>query len=123
MRSKPMKPLRVLVVEDDPMIAELLAEVLEGMGHEVCAIDATEAEAVASAARCGPDMMIVDVWLRDGTGVAAVERIRLTGTVPHVFVSADFSRVSGIRPDAITLQKPFREAGLALAMQSALAAA
>jgi len=123
MRIEPIKRLRVLIVEDEPLIGMLLAEVLEGMGHEVCSIDTTEADAVASAARCGPDMMIVDVWLRDGTGVAAVEQIRLTGFVPHVFVSADFSRVLGLRPDAVTLQKPFREAGLALAMQNALAAA
>jgi two-component system, response regulator PdtaR len=122
MKSDPAKSLRVLIVEDDPQIGMLLAEVLEGMGHEVCSIDATEADAVASALRCGPDMMIVDVWLRDGTGVAAVERICLTGIVPHVFVSADFSRAKGIRPDAVRLQKPFREAGLALAMQSALTA-
>ena len=38
-----MKALRVMVVEDDGMIAMLLAEVLTGMGHDVCAIEATEA--------------------------------------------------------------------------------
>ena len=49
-----MKVLRILVVEDDALIGMLLAEVLVGMGHEVCAIEANEADAVAAAARCRP---------------------------------------------------------------------
>ena len=41
--SKLMKALRVLVVEDDALIAMLLTEMLAGMGHNVCATPATEA--------------------------------------------------------------------------------
>ena len=41
-----MKALRVLVIEDDALIAMLLSELLAGMGHDVCATAATEAEAV-----------------------------------------------------------------------------
>ena len=52
-----MKALRVLVVEDDAMIAMLLADMFAGMGHDVCAIEATEAGAVAAAVQmqAGPD--------------------------------------------------------------------
>ena len=121
--AKPLKTLNVLIVEDDMMIGLLLAEVLEGMDHDVCAIEATEADAVSAAHRCRPDLMIVDVWLGDGNGVSAVEEIRRTQLVPHLFVSADMSKVRGLRPDAVTLQKPFREADLAQAMRRALAAA
>ena len=49
-----MKALRVLVIEDDALIAMLLAELLAGMGHDVCATAATEAEAVIAAARSKP---------------------------------------------------------------------
>ena len=52
--GKAMAALRVLVVEDDAIIGALLAEMLEGMGHDVCAVEATEADAVTAAARCGP---------------------------------------------------------------------
>jgi CheY-like chemotaxis protein len=45
-----MVPLRILIVDDDALIAMFLAELLEGMGHRVCASVATEAEAVAIAA-------------------------------------------------------------------------
>ena len=115
--------MRVLVVEDDAIIGTLLAEMLAGMGHDVCAIEATEADAVSAAARCKPDLMIVDVSLGAGSGVAAVETIYLTGPIPHVFVSGDVSRVRALRPDSIFMQKPYRETDLVRAIQRALDAA
>lgn len=115
--------LRVLLVEDEAIIAMLLAEVLGGMGYEVCAIEATEADAVAAAVRCRPDLMIVDARLGAGSGVSAVETILRAGPVPHVFVSGDSSSVHALRPDAVVMQKPFREADLARAIQRALDAA
>jgi DNA-binding response OmpR family regulator len=115
-----MKALRVLVVEDEAVISGLLAEVLEAMGHDICGIETTESDAVAAAARCYPDMMIVDVWLGDGNGVNAVEEIRRTRPVPHVFVTGDISRVPALRQGAVIIQKPYREPDLARAMQCAL---
>jgi CheY-like chemotaxis protein len=61
-----MKALRVLVIEDDALIALLLSELLAGMGHDVCATAATEAEAVRAATRYRPDLMIVDAGLGRG---------------------------------------------------------
>jgi DNA-binding response OmpR family regulator len=117
-----MKSLSVLVVEDDFMIGMLLAEMLEGMGHTVCAIDATAADAVASAARCRPDLMIVDAALGDESGVSAVEKICRTGSVPHLFVSGDISGVKALRPTAVVVQKPFHESDLTSGIQRALEA-
>ena len=58
-----MKMLRVLVVEDDTITGMLLGELLTSMGHDVCAIESTQANAVTAAARCRPDLMIVEcVW-------------------------------------------------------------
>lgn len=118
-----MSALRILVVEDEPLVGELLAEVLETMGHEVCGVESTEAGAVASAARCKPDLMIVDAWLRDGSGVSAMEKICDAGFIPHFFVSGDISRVTASRRGAIAVQKPFHESDLACAIQRALEAA
>ncbi len=115
-----MKALRILVIEDDAMIGMLLAEMLAAMGHDVCAIESTEAGAVATAARCGPDLMIVDLRLHDGSGISAVDEILRTGPVPHVFVSG--AEVQP-RPGAVVLRKPFRKSDLVLAMQRALGAA
>src|SRR5438067_11012880 len=89
--SKLMKALRVLVVEDDPLIAMLLTELLAGMGHDVCATAATENDAVIAAAHYGPDLMIVDAGLGRGSGVSAVEEIRRcrAGPLALVFISGD----------------------------------
>lgn len=117
-----MQTLRVLVVEDDGLIAMLLAELLTGMGHEVCATAATEAEAVSAAARCRPDLMIVDAGLGHGSGVAAVEQILRAGPIAHMFISGDAGRVKTRKPDAVVVRKPFRQAELVRAIDIALAA-
>ena len=117
-----MTALRVLVVEDEAIIAMLFADVLVAMGHEVCAIEATEAGAVAAAVRCRPDLMIVDAHLRDGSGISAVAAILRAGFVPHVFVSGDPLRDQPLARGAVVLQKPFRDSELVRAIERALGA-
>lgn len=116
-------PLRILVVEDDALIGMLLADMLEVMGHQVCAIEATETGAVAAAAQWAPDLMIVDVNLHEGNGISAVDQILVKGFVPHVFVTGDLRGVTKIRPAAVVIAKPFTEAmlenAIALARKSA----
>ena len=118
-----MKALRVLVIEDDALIALLLSELLASMGHDVCATAATEAEAVSAATRYDPDLMIVDARLGRGSGVSAIEEILRAGPIAHVFVSGDAESVRRRKPDAIVVRKPFRETELARAIDMALAAA
>jgi CheY-like chemotaxis protein len=115
-----LKALRVLVVEDNAIIGMLYADLLEEMGHTVCAIEATENGAIAAAVLYKPDIMIVDAALGEGTGVSAVDAILRAGFIPHVFVSGDAASVQEVRPAAIVLQKPFRDPDLARAIQSAL---
>ena len=116
-----MKALRVMIVEDEAVIAMLLDEVLTAMGHDVCARETTEAGAVAAAVRCRPDLMIVDAGLGQGSGVAAVEKILRAGFVPHVFVTGRELDDEAFAPHAVVLQKPFQEAGLVQAIERALA--
>jgi CheY-like chemotaxis protein len=101
-----------MVVEDDGMLAALLGEVLEGMGHAVCASEASESGAVAAAIRCKPDLMVVDVRLGEGSGVSAVDRIELNGPIPHIFVTGDIVGLKALRPGAEALEKPFRDSDL-----------
>jgi CheY-like chemotaxis protein len=117
-----MKALRVLVIEDDALIAILLAELLASMGHDVCATAATAAEAVNAATRYDPDLMIVDAGLGRGSGVSAVEEILRAGPLAHVFVTGDAEGVRVRKPDAVIVRKPFREAALARAIDAALTA-
>ena len=117
-----MKVLRILVVEDDALIAMLLADMFAGMGHDVCAIETTKAGAVAAAIQCRPDLMIVDARLGDESGISAIDEILRTGFVPHVFISGDISTVRALKPDAVAIQKPFDESDLVRAIQRALGA-
>src|ERR1700730_9660373 len=113
-----MRSLRVLIIEDDFLISMLWTELLAGMGHAVCATAATEGEAVAAAHRHRPDLIIADSQLRDGTGMAAVEKIIVTAAIPHMFMSGDAARVTARYPAAIVIQKPFRLLALDKAIES-----
>jgi DNA-binding NtrC family response regulator len=113
--------LRVLIVEDEAMIAMLLGEVLSEMGHEVCATAATEDTAVAAAFRHKPDLMIVDEWLRQGSGISAMAEINRSGYIPHIFVTGDPFISQSLRPGTIAIQKPFTISDLMKAVRSALA--
>ena len=115
----PAECLRILVVEDDFLIGMLLADMLEMMGHEVCATEATEAGAVAAAAKWFPTMIIIDAQLREGSGISAVDRILRERVVPCVFVTGDIRAVLQLRPEAIVVEKPFTENSLISAMKRA----
>jgi CheY-like chemotaxis protein len=114
--------LRILIVEDNAIIAMLLETTLADMGHEVCAIEGTETGAVAAAARLRPDLLIVDAGLSEGNGISAVDRILRGGFVPHVFVSGHDLRPETLNPRAVRLSKPYDARDLHAAIQSALAA-
>ena len=58
--------LKVLIAEDDLMIADMVEETLVGHGYEVCGIARTVAEAVALGLRHRPDLAIIDLRLADG---------------------------------------------------------
>ncbi len=115
-----MTKLRVLIIEDEPIIAMLLAEVLTEQGYDVADIASTEEEAIRAAARHRPDIMIVDARLRQGSGLSAVSEIIAQGFIPHVFMSGDRLTKAVLGPEAIMLQKPFQEADLLRAIAQAL---
>lgn len=101
------------------MVALLLADLLEGMGHEVCASVDTAMETVIAAAAFKPDLIITDGNLRESSGVAAIREILSTGSVPHIFVTGDPYRL-GTNPGAIVVQKPFTSQTLTNAIARAV---
>lgn len=114
--------LRIVIVEDDALIAMDLAELLIAMGHDVRAIARTEAEAVAAAMRCEPDIMIVDGNLDEGSGVSAMRQILTRGFVPHLYVTGDPHEILLLAPDAVVVAKPFNMHALANGLAKALRA-
>lgn len=112
--------LRILIVEDDFMIGIHLTEMLEDIGYEVCSVVSTETEAIAAADLWMPDLLIADAWLRDGSGISAVETICRSRQVPHIFVSGDPHSVKAVLPGAVVVEKPFRPEVLLRAIEGVL---
>lgn len=108
-----------MIIEDEELIATLLAEVLESLGYTVSAIAATEAQAVNAATCNRPDLMIVDVYLGEGSGISAVAEITKSVFVPHVFMTGDRRHIEASTSGAIVLQKPFGIDALKLAIARA----
>ena len=115
-----MRQLRILIVEDEAIIAFLLGETLRGMGYDVCATEGTEAGAIAAARRCKPDLMIIDEHLGGGSGLAVVKEVFRSGPLPHVFVSGDAMRIRRVMPGAVVMEKPYRETDLARSIERAM---
>ena len=120
MISASMKPVRILIAEDDAMIAMFLEELLETMGYEVCAVVSDQSEVIAAAAQHAPNLMIVDEGLREGSGIAAVVEILKTGFIPHIISTGNDRQVLRHIPDAIVLQKPYTGQALNQAIERAL---
>ena len=66
--------MRVLIVEDDVIIAMHLAMLVTDFGHEVCASVRTSTEAIARAIALTPDLALVDIRLAGGKGGVDVAR-------------------------------------------------
>ena len=119
-RSGEPRPLQVMIVEDDAIIASLFADIIGDLGHSVCAIESTEAGAVSAAERYRPGLIIIDAGLGTGSGVRAMERVLRERFVPHVFVSGDDLTRRSLHNRAAVVQKPFLEADLLRAIDRAL---
>lgn len=117
---KPAVGLRVLIIEDEGMIAELYAEVLAALGHDPCAIARSEDEAVTAARACRPDLMLVDQNLAGGTGLGAVRRILRMNPVPYILISGERFGEQKAPGAPAYLQKPFNEQQLVGAIAQAL---
>jgi two-component system OmpR family response regulator len=79
---------RLLVVEDDPNILELLAASLRFAGFDV-ATASTGSEGVTAALRARPDLVVLDVMLPDLDGFEVIKLMRAEGArVPVVFLTA-----------------------------------
>ncbi len=101
----------VLIIEDEPMIAIDLADLVTGLGHTVCDTARTHKEAVAAFRKHQPGLVLADIQLADGSsGLDAVNEILGSFDVPVIFITAYPERLlTGSRPEPTFLvNKPFR---------------
>ncbi|MGB3828352.1 MAG: response regulator transcription factor [Ornithinimicrobium sp.] len=104
-------PLRILVVDDEPMLSELLQMALRYEGWQV-RVAATGGDALTLARTFDPDAVVLDVMLPDIDGLQVLQRLRANGAdVPVLFLTAKDAvedRIAGLTAggdDYVT--KPF----------------
>ena len=113
----------VLIIEDEPLIAGHLEEIVRQAGHRVVANAVTAAEARAQFDLHRPTLVLSDIQLADGSsGIDAVEDILRIGPVPVIFITAFPEKLlTGERPEpAFLITKPFREETVRTTISQAL---
>ncbi len=121
-----LRGARVLVVEDDGVLALDLAETLDDLGYTVAGTATRGEEAIDLARRLHPHLILMDVGLAgDIDGIAAAEAIRDEHDVPVVFLTAHadddtLNRATRSEPSAY-LVKPFKPPDLRCVIEIALA--
>jgi DNA-binding NtrC family response regulator len=121
----PAKSARILVVEDEAVVALDVEDRLRRLGHEVVGTADSSTSALALAAEVRPDLVLMDIALRDGgDGIAAAERLRAELAVPVVFVTAfadaeTLERAKRVSPHGYIV-KPFDERDLRATIEIAL---
>jgi CheY-like chemotaxis protein len=102
---------RIMIIEDEPLIAMDIESLVTDLGHEVVGIAATRKEAVDLGQKQRPGMILADIQLADGSsGIDAVNEILGVLDVPVVFITAYPERLlTGERPEpAFLITKPFK---------------
>ena len=112
---------KILVVEDEPLIAMMLEDFLESLGHDVSATCDSVAEALVHANKGGFDLAILDVNLKGEHVWPVAERLR-EKNIP--FVIATGGHVDPPPPefnDAPVIEKPYTVDRVTPAIEAAIA--
>lgn len=120
-----MKKLRILVVEDERIVALDMEMFLTDMGHEITGVAATAEEAIRKAEETVPDVLLMDIML-DGEmdGIEAAEVIRRRFSIPVIYVTAHADKETRERAESTKplayLIKPVRAFELCMALDHTL---
>lgn len=118
-----IKP-KILISEDEVIIAEDLAACLEDLGYQTCAIDSGE-NTLEMIRSMQPDLVLLDVNLKgEADGIEIGSRIREEFDIPFIYLTAyadkaTLDRAKKTEPDGF-LAKPFDEKNLRSAIELAL---
>jgi CheY-like chemotaxis protein len=108
--AQQIHPADILIIEDEPVTAGLLKELVLSSGHHVTGIARTHREALALAHKKRPDLILSDIQLADGSsGVEAVDEILGELEVPVIFITGHPEMMlTGKKPEpAFLIPKPF----------------
>ncbi len=115
---------RVMVIEDEAIIAMDISAIVREMGHRVTGVARTRSEAVRLASETKPDLVLADIQLADNSsGIDAVNDIlREFEDLPVIFITAFPERLlTGARPEpAFLITKPYSEEQVRSAVSQAM---
>ena len=120
-----MKGRRILVVDDERIVAEDISECLQSMGCEVVAMAISGLQAVEMARTHRPDLIMMDITLQgEMDGIEAATRIRAELGISCVFLTAYsdpafLNRAKQVQPAGYVV-KPFDESGIRAAVEIGL---
>lgn len=120
-----MAGAKMLIVEDDPIVASDIKYKLIDSGYEVCATAVSGEEAIAAAEKYRPAAVLMDIILEGKMdGIQAADEIRKSLAIPVVFLTAHSDRAT-VQRAKLTLPygyvlKPIREVELNIALEMAL---
>ena len=112
----------VLIVEDEPIVAQHQQAILAEAGYQVLGIAADAEAALAIAQETAPDIAVIDVGLRDHIdGITVGRELKRLYSTALVFVTGQLDRAVRERNelDAVFLGKPFQESEILAAIQEA----
>lgn len=117
---------RILIVEDEALVAMAAADVLEACGYEIVGTAISHDEALACSVAAVPDLVLMDIRLKGTTdGIETARMLRTSYGCRIVLVTGQSDRTTRARASALEpegyLTKPFTPAQLADAVAQALA--
>jgi CheY-like chemotaxis protein len=121
------KPLTILIVEDEALVAASIADMLEEMGFAVTGIAASGLEAIALVADRKPRLALIDIHLAGSVdGIELAGQLREEFGIPAIFLSGAMGpeiavRAQEVRPLGM-MQKPFRPSEIFNAIERAMGA-
>jgi CheY-like chemotaxis protein len=125
MRALRQKPMRVLIIEDEPVVACELSLIVTRLGLSVAGLAKSKAEALFIANQAKPSLILADYQLAGETGLDAVRAIREKMDAGVIYVTAHPDVVVSLRDEAsdIVIAKPFTVGSIERAVQTHIMAA
>ncbi|HEX6840595.1 MAG TPA: response regulator [Stellaceae bacterium] len=101
---------KVLVVEDDILISDLIEDALIGGGYDVCGVATTAAEAIALGERERPDLAVIDIRLADGSdGTTVAARLMAQFSLGVLYATGNTDHLLATNAAGhACLKKPYR---------------
>lgn len=124
-RHRNMETLRILIAEDDPLVAVTLQDQLRELQHDVVAVASDGEEAITLTRDTQPDIALLDIKMPNRDGISAADAIHQEAGIPIVMLTAYSDRALVLRAADVGvltyLLKPVGLNELAAALQLAMA--